>query len=200
MLTICMFGSQNTYQAILKSNKTVFNLSSLMQLTGNYDKKSLVKSLYYYRRKGFLISLRSGLYAKPDYNPLELACSVFSNSYISLQTVLLKAGVIFQFSDKITCISGLSRELVIDGRIFLYRRIKPELWGGMRGIRQECGYYIATPERAVLDMFYLYPDIGYFDNPSKLDFALMEDIMCDYKNVQFERRVSKWIKTNICSI
>lgn len=185
---------------MLKSERTVFNIPSLMQLTGNFDKNSLVKSLYYYRQKGLLISPRSGVYAKREYNPLELACCVFSNAYVSLQAVLLKSGVIFQFSEKVTCISGLSREIVIDGRTYLYRRIKPELWGGMRGIRQECGYCIATPERAVLDMLYLYPDIGYFDNPDKLDFSLMEDIMCDYKNVQFEKRVSRWIKTSTCSI
>lgn len=192
--------SRNIYLTILQSPRTVFNIPSLMALSGNYDRASLVKSLYYYRKKGLLISPRSGLYAKPGYNPLELAGSIFSNSYVSLQTVLAQAGVVFQYSDRITLVCELSRELIVDGKTFLYRRIKPELWGAMNGILQKPGYFIATPERALLDTMYLYPDIRYFDNPSKLDFERIAELSTEYKNANFEKRVFSWIKTSTCSL
>ena len=144
-----------------------------MMLTGNFDKRSLTASLYYYRKKGLIRSPRAGIYTKNEYNPEEMACAVFSDSYISLQYVLAKSGVVFQYSEKITCISCLSRELTIDGRDYLYRRIAPELWASRDGIIQKDGYCIATPERALVDTMYLYPGIRYFDRLDGLDRELV---------------------------
>lgn len=193
-------SSQNLYEAILLSDRTVFTLPSLMSLTGNYDKVSLVRSLYYYRKKGLIESPRSGIYAKKGYSCKELACSIYEPSYISLSTVLLENGIVFQYSEKITVISYLSRTLTIDGRVYEFRKINPFLWGGMSGIKTENGYFIASPERAVLDTMYLYPDIGHFDNVRSLDFDLIRSLASDYRNSAFLKRVDKWIKTNISSL
>lgn len=182
---------------MLKSSRTVFSLQSLMQLTGNFDRRSLSRSLYYYRKQGSVSSPRAGIYVLDSYNVEEMACAVFSTGYISLQYVLRKAGVIFQFSDAVTCVCPLSRNLVIDGREYVYRRIRPEIWAGMRGIVQEGGYCIARPERAALDVMYLYPEIGYFDNPGKLDLDFMISLLPDYDNKQLNNRVEKWIRTGI---
>lgn len=182
---------QNVIMSILSSSRTVFTLQSLMMLTGNYDRRSLVESLYYYKKKGVIASPRSGIFVKPGYNPEELACSIFSESYISLQYVLAKAGVVFQYSEKVTCVSLISRELKIDGRTYNYRRISPEKWSSMKGIQQMEGYLLATPERALLDSLYLYPGIQYFDNIDILDKDKIFDYMEDYRNKALENRIKR---------
>ena len=190
-------GSQNVLLAMASSPRTVFTLQSLMVLTGNYDRDAVIRSLYYYRKQGLVFSPRSGIYTKKEYSSKELACSIFTPSYISLNTVLAEEGVIFQYSSEITVISALSRRLDIDGRCYDFRRIDPVTWADMKGIRQEDGYCIACPERALLDMMYLYHDIGYFDNVNRLDFGLIAELAASYRNMSFENRVKKWIETNM---
>lgn len=175
-------SSRNVIYDILASPRTVFNMQSLMMLSDNYDTASLSQSLYYYQKKGLIRRVRRGVYAKAGYDEKELACSFFSLSYISLQYVLLKAGVIFQFSDEVTCISTLNRSVVIDGRTYSYRRIKPEIWADMAGIVQRDGYMVATPERALLDMMYLFPGIEYFDNTDILDRDMLLKLSLSYDN------------------
>lgn len=184
-------SSNNVYSVMLSSPKTVFTLQSLMMLTGNFDRQSLVSSLYYYKKKGLVLSPRSGIYVKPDYNMEELACSIFSFSYISLQYVLARAGVVFQYSGKVTCVSTVSRNLVIDGTEYEYRRIAPEIWAGMDGIERKEGVLIATPERAFLDSLYLSPGIGFYDNIGVLDREKIFAYVEDYRNKSLIRKIKK---------
>ena len=200
MQIITIMSAQNVYETILASDRTVFTLPLLMTLSGNYDRVALVRSLYYYRKRGLIDSPRSGIYVKKGYSNKELACALYNPSYVSLTTVLSEAGVIFQYSDKVTVVSSLSRTISVDGRVYEYRKINPFLWGGMAGIREENGYFIATPERAVLDTMYLYPDIGYFDNIRGLDFDLIRNLAPDYNNAAFLKRVQKWIQISISSL
>ncbi len=77
----------------------------------------------YFVRKGKLLRPRKGIYVKPHYNPEELACTLYTPSYISLEYVLQKAGVIFQYDERITVVSYLSRSVDIEGRTYAYRKI-----------------------------------------------------------------------------
>ena len=175
------------------SGRTVFTVQSLMMLSGNFDRGALLRSLYYYRKEGKVVSPRSGIYCLSgvQYNPYELACSVYGQSYVSLQTVLLSAGVMFQYSDRISCVSSLSRSLTIDGRVYEYRRINPFLWSGMKGICQREGYLEAEPERALCDMMYLYPDMVYFDNTDSLDRAKLLEFSLDYNNETLVKKIRR---------
>lgn len=175
----------------MSSDRTVFTLQSLMMLTGNFDTLSLTQSLSYYQKKGLIRRLRRGVYSKLEYDVNELACAVFFPSYISLQYVLLKAGVIFQYSDAVTCVSSLNRDIMVDGRTFSFRRIKPDLWADMDGILQKEGYLIATPERALVDMMYLYPGIEYFDNMDSLDKGKVSALSLSYGNKSLSERIAR---------
>ena len=55
--------------------------------------QSLNKKLNYYVLMGKLLNPRRGIYTKPDYNPEELACVVYTPSYISLEYVMQKSGL-----------------------------------------------------------------------------------------------------------
>ena len=65
-----------------------------------------------------------------------MACSLFRPSYISLEYVLGRAGVVFQWDETMSCVSYLSRQVEIADKQYLFRKINPELWIGMEGIDQ----------------------------------------------------------------
>jgi len=91
---------------LYKDSKTVFPLSSV-ELMVNLDlsnRASLLQKMNYYVSTGSILNVRKGIYAKPGYDPRELACSIYSPSYISLEHVLHKAGVITTTDDTLTCI------------------------------------------------------------------------------------------------
>ena len=146
-----MSSRTNLLQSILESPRTVFTVQSLMMQTASSDSGRLTKSLYYYANEGKIRNPRRGIYTKQKYNVEEMACSLFRPSYISLEYVLQRAGVVFQWDDTVTCVSYLSRTVEVDGKQYQYRKIAPELWIGMEGIEQQDNVAIATPERAFLD-------------------------------------------------
>ena len=138
----------NILQTILSSPRTVFNVQSLMMLTGSDDSQKLTKSLHYYVNIGKILNPRRGVYTKLKYNEQEMACSLFRPSYISLEYVLGEAGVVFQWDETISCVSYLSRVVEIADKQYLFRKINPELWIGMEGIEQRDNVAIASAERA----------------------------------------------------
>ena len=142
----------NLLQTILSSSRTVFNVQSLMMLTGIDDSQKLTKSLHYYVNDGKILNPRRGIYTKLKYNEQEMACSLFRPSYISLEYVLARSGVVFQWDETISCVSYLSRQVEIADKQYLFRKINPELWIGMEGIEQRDNVAIASAERAFLDM------------------------------------------------
>ena len=76
--------------------ETIFTVNEITQLCPGISYESIRDRLYYFTKKGKLIHPHYGIYAKPSYNPLELANKVYTPSYISLETVLLREGVLFQ--------------------------------------------------------------------------------------------------------
>ena len=188
-----MYGSQiensNIILKLYQDPRTVFKIADIALITGQNNPESLAKKLNYYVKTGKIHSPRRGLYVKPGYNPEEMASKLFTPSYISLQSVLQRAGVIFQYSEKLTLISYLSREVEVDGQIFTYRRARQKVlynWNGI--IRNDQGIYQATPERAFVDLCYLEPGF-YFDNLSPLNRNLVENLLAIYSSPNLNKRV-----------
>ena len=154
---------------IYKNTRTVFRIDDIALLIDVEKTPSLRTKLNYYVQSGKLFNPRKGFYAKENYNPAELACLIFTPTYISLEHVLQQAGVIFQYDSAITNVSYLSREIEVDNRRFRYRQMKGEILTNTEGIHlNENNINIATPERAFLDMLYLNKDF-YVDNLNVLD-------------------------------
>ena len=167
-------GSQkNVLEVILNSTRSVFNVQSLRMLTECEDSQKLTKSLHYYVKEGKIRNPRRGIYTKATYNEREMACSLFRPAYISLEYVLQRAGVVFQYDDTITCI------------------INPELWIGMEGIDQNDNILIATPERAFLDMVYLSAGNCYFDNLHPLNKTKVKQLLPLYQSKVLTERVTE---------
>ncbi len=193
-----MFGSQiekgNMILSIYQDKRSVFRLIDIALLTGETNFQPLNKKLNYYVRTGKLNNPRKGIYTKTDYNVQELACKIFSPSYISLEYVLQKAGLVFQYDTKITSVSYLRRDIEITDQTYSFRKIKGEILVNTLGIlRQENNINIATPERAFLDILYL--DANYYiDNSNPLDKAVINKLLPLYKSKALSLRVKKLLQ------
>jgi len=189
-----MFSSQKDIIWLIYNNSsTVFTMNSVALLSGETDFQSLNQKLNYYVRTGKLLNPRKGIYAKPDYDPLELTCLLYTPSYISLEYVLQKAGVLFQYDSRITAVSYLSRSLEFDNVSISYRKIKNEILIDLAGISRVGNINIATPERSFLDMLYLNSSY-YFDNVQSLDAALIHRLLPLYGSKVLTKRAHKYIK------
>ena len=186
-----MSSQKNILEVILNSSRSVFNIQSLRIMTECKNSQKLTQSLHYYVKEGKICNPRRGIYTKATYNEQEMACSLFRPAYISLEYVLQRAGVVFQYDDAITCVSYRNRIVEIDDKTYQFRIINPELWIGMEGIRQDDNILIATPERAFLDMVYLSAGNCYFDNLHPLNKTKVKQLLPLYQSKVLTERVIK---------
>ena len=182
---------KNVLEVILSSPRTVFNVQSLRMLTECEDSQKLTKSLHYYVKGGKIRNPRRGIYTKATYDEKEMACSLFRPAYVSLEYVLQRSGIVFQYDDAVTCVSYLNRIVEIDDKAYQFRIINPELWIGMDGIVQQDNILIATPERAFLDMVYLSAGNCYFDNLHPLNKIKVKQLLPFYQSKVLTERVTK---------
>lgn len=195
-----MFSSQNSkvdlVLAIYQDIRTVFRLNDIAMLSGETNFQSLNKKLNYHVRTGKLQNPRKGIYAKPDYNQDELACTLYTPSYISLEYVLRKAGILFQYDSAISVVSYLSRSIEVENQTFQYRKIKGELLVNTTGIlRLNNQINIATAERAFLDLLYLNARF-HFDNLNSLKKDLVYKILPIYQSDSMTKRVTKLLQND----
>ena len=195
-----MFSSRNIKNNIIftvyKDIRTVFRLNDVALLIGETNFQSLNKKLNYYVRTDKLQNPRKGIYTKPNYNPEELACTIYTPSYISLEYVLQKAGIVFQYDSRITAVSYLSRTIEVADRTYLFRKIKGEILLNTAGIiRQDNHINIATAERAFLDLLYLNANY-YFDNLNPLNKQLVYKFLPMYQSKALYVRVNKLLKND----
>jgi len=175
---------------ILRSPQTVLTAKEIALILEIREKNALKSKINYYVNKGVIRAVRRGIYVKPNYDVFELANKIYTPSYISLETVLEKEGVIFQHYETIFVISYLSRKLTVDKREIQFRKIKNEILLDSAGILKKENYFIATKERAFLDALYLYKDY-YFDNLDILDKREIFKLIGIYKSKSLKERVKK---------
>lgn len=180
--------------ALLRSSKSVFTNRDIVLLWQDNNTKAIKVRLNYYVKNGDLYRIRRGLFAKSkDYNRQELATRVFTPSYISFETVLLAAGLIFQYQSGVTLASYLSREISIDGQAYSYRKIKNEILVNTAGVSLENESAVATKERAFLDTLYLKGNF-HFDNLRSLDWEKVMELIPLYENIRLKKTVEEVFK------
>lgn len=182
---------------LFQSSKTVLTNKDLALIWQENDQNNLNAKTAYYAKQKILIRLTRGVFAKnKDYNPKELATSVYTPSYISFETVLREAGIIFQHYDSIFIASKWPKTMAIDKRTFTFRKLKDIVLFNSAGIVSKNNYSIATPERAFLDMIYLFPNY-YFDNLSSIDWERCGELAIIYHNKQLLKRLKKYRKNYV---
>lgn len=177
---------------ILRTDKTVFTFKELMLFLGETDIKLLKRRINYYVKTGKFYHIRRGIYAKDEnYNKLELATKIYTPAYISLETVLSNAGIVFQHYSQIFVVSYLTRDIVCDAQSYTYKKIKDSVLINDTGIEHKANYAIASKERAFLDTVYLHKDY-YFDNLSVLDWDKVFTVLPIYANKTMIKKVNKF--------
>lgn len=178
--------------SLINSNKTVFSLADLGKIAKITEKKYLKLLVFRLVFRGELKRICRGYYGlRDDYDPWELANKIFSPSYVSLETVLFKEGVIFQdYSNTISSVGTNKREKKIGGRIFLYYKIKNEILLNPLGVKHVANYIVAEKERAIGDMIYLHPNY-HFDNLTGVDKKKLHKIADIYNNKRVYQEIKK---------
>jgi len=135
-------------------------------LSGGADPKDVILQLSRWTKAGRLFQIRRGLYAiAPPYqkvkpNPFLIANRLVRASYVSCQSALQFHDLIPEHTPVVVSVTTLRpgrRETPLG--VFEFRRIKKTLFSGYRlsdlGAGQRA--FVATPEKALLDLVYLQP-------------------------------------------
>lgn len=186
--------NKNWLLQLYQSPRSVFGLADVALLTGESDAISLIKKLHYQVGKGNLVNPRKGMYAKPNYDPSVLACTLYTPSYLSLDFVLQKEGIVFQYDSTYTAVSYLSRVIEMGGLRIKYSKIKDSILFNTTGIISlPNGLNIANKERALLDMIYLN-GAQYFDSLHAIDKNKVIELVPIYESKVLEKRVKKMLE------
>ena len=184
----------NLTAKLYQSSKTILTNKDLALIWQENDKNNLNAKTAYYVKQKVLTRLTRGVFAKnKDYNPKELATSIYAPSYISFETVLREAGVIFQHYDTIFVVAKWPKTMTIDKHTFTFRKLKDAVRFNSTGVVSKDNYSAATPERAFLDMIYLFPNY-YFDNLQSINWAKCDEMVKIYDNQQLIKRLNKYRK------
>ncbi|MBN1273167.1 MAG: hypothetical protein JXB26_12950 [Candidatus Aminicenantes bacterium] len=178
--------------SILRKENTVFTFKDILLSSNETNPALLKRRIHYYVKNKELYPIRKGIYAKDkNYDRLELANKIYTPSYISLETVLSREGIVFQHYDQIFVVSYLTREITCDGQKYVFRKIKNRILSNSLGIEKKDNYFIASRERAFLDIIYLNKDY-YFDNLSSIDWDRCFEMLSIYKNKAMEKRMNSY--------
>lgn len=185
---------QKDLLSILRSKSSVLSFKEILIASG-IEKPSLLKRrLNYYVKKGELYSIRRGLYAKDrNYDRLECATKIFTPAYVSFETILAEAGVVFQHYNKIFVATYQTKEIECDNQIYSFKKIKNEILTNTAGLENRGNYFAATKERAFLDVLYLNKNY-YFDNLAPLNLKKIQDLLPLYNNKRMIKQVKKYFE------
>ncbi|MCE5191887.1 MAG: hypothetical protein LLG08_09050 [Actinomycetia bacterium] len=138
-------------------------------LVGDVDRADVMRQLSRWVVSGKLVQLRRGLYAfsgsqarglrTPD--PYEIANRLVPGSYVSLSSVLARAGLIPEYVPVVTSVTtGRPARYVTPLGTFVYRHVKPAMFWGFETLQlgPDARAFAATPEKALLDLLYLEHD------------------------------------------
>ncbi|MGB9707478.1 MAG: type IV toxin-antitoxin system AbiEi family antitoxin domain-containing protein [Microgenomates group bacterium] len=164
----------------------VFSINDIYKLFQDKKDYFIRQKLHRYQKKGLIHRLKKGLYCFDinDFHPFEMANFLYQPSYISCQSALFYYGIIIDVPQKITSITTVTtKRLVNEFGSFIYYKINKILYYGFE--TKEINHSkakIATPEKALLDFFYINKIKNIVDlrlNLKNLDknkyFKLMEN-------------------------
>lgn len=152
-------------------------------LVGDIDRADVQRQLSRWATSGKLVQLRRGLYAFAGCQtrglrtpgPYEIANRLVPGSYVSLSSVLARAGLIPEYVRVTTSITtGRPARYVTPLGTFVYRHVKAEMFWGYESIDLEPGVraFAAAPEKALIDVLYLEHDAA--------DPAYLEELRIEY--------------------
>ncbi len=182
-----------------------FNTHQVYAWKPDFDRNNFVR----WTKKGLLIRLRQGFYTFPEYKnkpdfTLFFANRIYRPSYVSLHTALAFYGIIPEAVVQITSVTSLkTADFKNDIGEYAYKSVREELMFGydIKPVANEQSLQLAQPEKALLDLLYLYPfynteqelanlrfDEDFFQD--ELDLQLLENHLLKFKSKALEKRIT----------
>ncbi|HNW68210.1 MAG TPA: hypothetical protein PKK66_05100, partial [Bacteroidales bacterium] len=164
-----------------------FTRSELDNLFPSTDKNNLTR----WCKNGLLIKLRNNYYAFPQYIKqthfaFYIANHIYAESYISLHSALASHNYIANYVNSQISSVSLQKTITFRNHLgnFHYQKEAPPLFFGFKPQGEApFTFQIATPEKAILDIFYLYPN--YYDTEQKIqNFAIEERMLYEHLNTK----------------
>lgn len=161
-----------------------FNIYQVYAWQPDFDRNNLTR----WAKRGYLVRLRQGYFAFPEYKnktdySLYFANRIYRPSYISLHTALSFYGMIPEAVVQITSVTSLkTTSFANDFGEYSYKNVKENLMFGyeLKPMADNRIMQFATPEKALLDLLYLYP---FYNNEQELEeLRLDEDYLHDDLN------------------
>ena len=118
-------ATDNLIAKLYESPKTILTTKDIALIWEETNTVNLTSKIKYYAKEGSLIRLTRGVFAKnKEYDIKELATSIYTPSYISFETVLREAGIIFQHHDSIFVAGPYPMTKKVDGHTITFRKLK----------------------------------------------------------------------------
>jgi predicted transcriptional regulator of viral defense system len=168
----------------------VFHSSILIAAGGNPG--DLGRQLSRWVNSGYLLQLRRSLYALSEQfqktipHPFLVANRLKRASYVSLHSALEFHGLIPEYVPSVTSVTtGRPEKLVTPLGSFIYRHTKKALFFAYQAtdLGDDQSAFIATPEKALLDLLYLTPGS---DDPDYLRELRLQNVQTLNKDVLTE--------------
>ena len=187
-----------------------FNIHQVYAWQPDFDRNNIVR----WTKKRYLVRLRQGYYAFPEYKSkpdfaLYFANRIYRPSYVSLHSALAFYGMIPEAVLQITSVTSLkTASYSNDFGDYSYKSVKEDLMFGydLKPIDNGQTLQLASPEKALLDLLYLYPfyntgqemeelrlDEEYLQHD--LNLRLFQEYISKFRNNALENRVQLLIKT-----
>jgi len=187
-----------------------FSINQVYAWQPDFDRNNFVR----WAQKGLLVRLRQGYYTFPEYKSkpdftFYFANRIYRPSYVSLHTALAFYGMIPEAVVQITSVCPLKTvDFNNDFGSFSYKSVHSRLMFGydLKPIADGRTVQLASPEKALLDLLYLYP---FYNTEIELeglrldedfmqedfDRQRMEEYVGQFKNKALEKRVKLLINT-----
>ncbi len=187
-----------------------FNIHQVYTWSPGFDRNNLTRWV----TRGYLVRLRQGYFAFPEYKNkpdyyFYFANRIYRPSYISLHSALAFYGMTPEEVVQITSITSLKTgSFKNDFGEYSYRSIRDDLFFGyiLKPMADNRTVMFASPEKALLDLLYLYPfyntgkdmeelrlDENYLNDSLKKD--LLIDFCTRFQSKALDLRVKLLLKT-----
>lgn len=177
----------------IAGNQPVFETSLL--LAGDVEPANVQRQLSRWTRAARLHQLRRGLYAlappfqKVKAHPFLVANRMVEPSYVSLQSALAHHGLIPEYVPITTSVTT-RRPNRWDTPLgsYAFRHVKTDLFRDYRllEVAKEQRAFVASPEKALLDLIYLEPGVDSHEYLQELRLQNLEELNLDRLQHQAE--------------
>jgi predicted transcriptional regulator of viral defense system len=181
-----------------------FNINQVYAWQPDFEKNNLTR----WTKQNLLVKLRNSWYSFPEYLKIPniqyfISNKIYSPSYISLHSALAFYGIIPEAIVQTTAVSSLKKanfENIFGS--FSYQQVLLELMFGyeQKSFLNKQSLLFATPEKAILDLLYLYPQYNNKQEITELRFDkefMQEDLNIERLNEFTEKFQSKILRNRV---